>query len=101
MKKILKWFGVAAVYIGVALVVILIMQYFYLSSDFFRSLFEGGTLQAAPAAEGASGTAPGTGSNLTETTAKLSFYIRHAASVVCLYHGSVGLPEPCQEPGAL
>ena len=75
MKKILKWFGVAAVYIGVALVVILIMQYFYLSSDFFRSLFEGGTLQAAPAAEGASGTAPGTGSNLTETTAKLSFYI--------------------------
>ena len=46
MKKILKWFGVAAVYIGVALVVILIMQYFYLSSDFFRSLFEGGTLQA-------------------------------------------------------
>lgn len=75
MKKILKWFGVAAVYIGVALVVILIMQYFYLSSDFFRSLFEGGTLQATPAAEGASGTAPGTGSNLTETTAKLSFYI--------------------------
>ena len=75
MKKILKWFGVAAVYIGVALVVILIMQYFYLSSDFFRSLFEGGTLQAVPAAEGASGTAPGTGSNLTETTAKLSFYI--------------------------
>ena len=75
MKKILKWFGVAAVYIGVALVVILIMQYFYLSSHFFRSLFEGGTLQAAPAAEGASGTAPVTGSNLTETTAKLSFYI--------------------------
>ena len=75
MKKILKWFGVAAVYIGVALVVILIMQYFYLSSDFFRSLFEGGTLQAAPAAEGAAGTASGTASNLTETTAKLSFYI--------------------------
>ena len=75
MKKILKWFGAAAVYIGVALVVVLIMQYFYLSSGFFRSLFEGGTLQAAPAVEGASGTAPGTGSNLTETTAKLSFYI--------------------------
>ncbi len=72
MKRILKWFGVAAIYIGVAVILILLMQYFYLSSDFFRSLFEGGALQAAPA-EGAS--TPASSSNLTETTAKLSFYI--------------------------
>lgn len=72
MKKFLRWAGAAAIYIGTALIVILLMQYFYHSSDFFRSLFEGGALQTAPSPDGATAAS---GGNLAETTARLSFYI--------------------------
>ncbi len=72
MKNFPRWAGAAAIYIGSALIVILLMQYFYHSSDFFRSLFEGGALQAAPSS---GGSAPVSGQNLAETTARLSFYI--------------------------
>ena len=73
MKNLWKWIGAAIIYIGAALIVILVMQYFYHSSDFFRSLFEGGALQAMPSAETAEGAAQA--GNLAETTARLSFYI--------------------------
>ena len=37
MKNLWKWIGATIIYVGAALIVILVMQYFYHSSDFFRS----------------------------------------------------------------
>lgn len=74
MKKLMKVLGIAAVYAGIATLVILAMLYFYQSSDFFRSLFEGRTVQPVsdPSAVNAANAAAST---LAQTTAKLSFFI--------------------------
>ena len=41
MNKTSKILGLAAIYVVVAVLIVLVCTYFYRTNDFFRSLFEG------------------------------------------------------------
>lgn len=72
MNKLWKWIGIGSVYAGLALVIVLAMLYFYNSNEFFRSLFEGGTVSGVrDGGEAVVGIAESNG----EMTGRLSFFI--------------------------
>ncbi len=76
MNKFGKLIGLIAVYAGVAVIIALLMLYFYNSNEFFRSLFEGGAVaEIQPGNSAANAAAAETARNAAAITAKLSFFI--------------------------
>ena len=76
MKKTSRILGFAAIYAALAIIIVLLCMYFYRSSDFFRSLFEGSvTTQTQIASENDIREAAKTVESINKTAAHLSLFI--------------------------
>ncbi len=76
MKKTSKILGLAAIYVVVAVLIVLVCTYFYRTNDFFRSLFEGNvTAPTQMATENDIHEAAKTVETINKTAARLSLFI--------------------------
>ena len=76
MNKTTKILGLAAIYVVVAVLIVLVCTYFYRINDFFRSLFEGNvTAPTQIATENDIHEAAKTVENINRTAARLSLFI--------------------------
>ena len=76
MNKTTKILGLAAIYVVVAVLIVLICTYFYRTNDFFRSLFEGNvTAPTQMATENDIHEAAKTVETINKTAARLSLFI--------------------------
>ena len=76
MKKTSKILGLAAIYVVIAVLIILVFTYFYRTNDFFRSLFEGSvTAPTQMASENDIREAAKNVEKINKTAAHLSFFI--------------------------
>jgi hypothetical protein len=76
VKKTSKILGLAAIYVVVAVLIVLVCTYFYRTNDFFRSLFEGNvTAPTQMATENDIHEAAKTVETINKTAARLSLFI--------------------------
>ena len=76
MNKTTKILGLAAIYVVVAVLIVLVCTYFYRTNDFFRSLFEGNvTAPTQMATENDIHEAAKTVETINKTAARLSLFI--------------------------
>ena len=76
MNKTTKILGLAAIYVVVAVLIVLVCTYFYRTNDFFRSLFEGNvTTPTQMATENDIHEAAKTVETINKTAARLSLFI--------------------------
>jgi len=76
VKKTSKLLGWAALYVVIAILIVVVFGYFYKTNDFFRSLFEGNVTTPTKAAAGNDiREAAKTVESINRTAAHLSFFI--------------------------